>query len=415
MTAQRNNDMENLHPIFRQRAAALLKSLDSENLPFRLFEGFRTPQRQQYLYEQGRTRPGNVVTKARPWQSYHQYGVAGDFVLYENGRWSWDDTGERRKWWERLHELGREVGLEPLSWEQPHLQMQDLSLSSLQAGNYPPDGDSDWAENLEEAIYAWSGTPAAPPVPDIITDRPALAELPGGPLDFTNAPPSGTADWHNQFDGRLWRYDALGVYIREHADGQEPLRTRGKPLTCRKIMELCGHKIFDASQRYQVPMALIIMTIATETGIYRNYGFTGKYTFRWEPNVKVEDVSPPLWGDYSAGPMQTLATTARWVIKVQNLNYDPFAVAPVYERRPEPPDDHPLYDYGTNIDIGTAEIKQRRSATGDDPILVAAAFNAGGLYKTAQNPWRLRSHGDHLDRAAKWYGDACTVLKEWRV
>jgi peptidoglycan L-alanyl-D-glutamate endopeptidase CwlK len=72
----------------------------------------------------------------------------------------------------------------------------------------------------------------------------------------------------------------------------------------------------------------------------------------------------------------------------------------------------PLYDPAINIDIGTSEIKHRFTKTGDDPILVSAAFNAGGLYKSSKNDWHLRSHGNHLDRAAAWYGDACTVIAE---
>jgi len=65
-----------------------------------------------------------------------------------------------------------------------------------------------------------------------------------------------------------------------------------------------------------------------------------------------------------------------------------------------------------SIPIGAAVIKQRWAKTGDDPILAAAAFNAGGLYNTNANPWHLRTTGDPLDRAARWYGDACAVLKE---
>jgi peptidoglycan LD-endopeptidase CwlK len=153
-----------------------------------------------------------------------------------------------------------------------------------------------------------------------------------------------------------------------------------------------------------------MMTVATETAFALRFGFTGPHTFRWEPGVEVTDVNPHIFGDYSAGPMQTLATTARWVIQQQDLPYDRFAIAPVYRARPAPPQAHPLYDPAVNIDIGTAEIKQRLRTTGDDPILGAAAFNAGGLYRSSQNLWHLRSYGDHLDRAAKWYGDACAVL-----
>lgn len=410
-----DNALDHLHPVFRQKVRDLLKKLAAENLPFRLFEGFRTPQRQQYLYEQGRTRPGTIVTRALAWQSNHQYGVAGDFVLYVDDEWSWDDSGDRRKLWNRLQALGLEVGLKPLSFETPHLELADLDEDALRSGDYPDGGDQDWAENLTAAIYSWTGTPAAPPIPKIIHDRPPLKVG----LDYlkimADTPAPGSQGWHSCFSGREWRYDESGVYIRDYADGEKPLRSPGMPLTCRQIMHYCGTEIVSASRKHGIPMALIIMTIATETEIYRKYGFTGPYTFRWEPKVEVTDVTPHLWGDYSAGPMQTLATTARWIIREQRLDYDPFKVAPVYEYPPEPPESHPLYDYATNIDIGTAEIKQRWAKTADDPILVAAAFNAGGLYESSGNLWSLRSTGNHLDRAAQWYGDACAVLKEMKT
>ena len=72
----------------------------------------------------------------------------------------------------------------------------------------------------------------------------------------------------------------------------------------------------------------------------------------------------------------------------------------------------PLYEPDISVMIGAAIIAQRRNRTGDDPILVSAAYNAGGVYKSSKNAWCLRTYGDHLDRAAKWYGDACATLKE---
>ena len=63
--------------------------LPAARLPIRLFEGWRSPRRQRYLYEQGRTRPGSTVTYARGWESYHQYGLACDFVGFVDGNWTW--------------------------------------------------------------------------------------------------------------------------------------------------------------------------------------------------------------------------------------------------------------------------------------------------------------------------------------
>ncbi len=135
-----------------------------------------------------------------------------------------------------------------------------------------------------------------------------------------------------------------------------------------------------------------MMAIAAETSVYRKYGFTGPNTFRWEAHVKVDDVAPPLYGDYSAGPMQILATTARWVIRAQHLNYKPFTASPVFGRSSAPPQSLPLYDPAINIDIGVAVIKQRMVKTGHDPILIAAAFNASGIYASDKNSWRLKTY-----------------------
>lgn len=172
----RNTNMAYLHPVFRQKVELLLQDLARANLPFKVFEAFRSPERQHELYSQGRSKPGRRVTNATAWRSYHQYGVAADFVLYIDGKWSWDDSGERKKWWQQLHQLAAKHGLQPLSWELPHLQLQNLSLAQLQAGDYPPGGDSDWAENLQQAISNWQGTPPAPPVPAEAPVRPPLPE-----------------------------------------------------------------------------------------------------------------------------------------------------------------------------------------------------------------------------------------------
>ena len=408
---RRDVEMNHLHPVCREKVQGVLDACEREDIPFRMFEGYRSPHRQQYLYEQGRTRPGSIVTHAGPWISIHQYGLAADFVLYENGGWSWDTSGSRGDWWSRLHEIGREQGLEPLSWEMPHLQRSGVSLSDLKAGQYPAGGDLSWAECLESAIVSWTGVPPGPVVPDLVPERPPLDPGGAGPA-FPDFVPPPAADWHNRFGGREWRYDADGVYIRDYYGGRRPLRTPGEPSTCRKIWEIYGPSIVTACDRFQFSPALIMMTIATETAFARKAGFTGPLTFRWEPHVEVKDVNPPRMGDYSAGPMQVLATTARWIVRAQGLDYEPFVVAPALEYRLDEPGRIPLYEPDISVMIGTAAIAQRRERTGDDPILVSAAYNAGGVYKSSKNPWCLRTHGDHLDRTAKWYGDACAVLKE---
>lgn len=226
------------------------------------------------------------------------------------------------------------------------------------------------------------------------------------------------SDWHRfSPTGREWRYDSRGLSLRDAKGREIPQRWDGDLKTMRRIFELMGPNIVAASRKHSVNPALILMTIATEAHVHMARRFTGPSSFRWEAGVVNKDVKPPVTGDYSPGPMQTLGSTVRWIIsrrgKEYGLDYDAFKVAPVYKRRPQPaPAKHPLYGYATNIELGTAEIRIRWQKTKDDPILVAAAYNTGGLYPDPASPWGLKARGDHLDRAAKWYGDACALLVE---
>jgi peptidoglycan LD-endopeptidase CwlK len=200
---RRSVELAFLHPDIRESVRAIQRQVNGEGFPFEIFEAYRSPQRQSSLYAQGRNRPGNVVTKARPWTSYHQYGLAVDFVLKINGNWSWNDTGPNAAAWRRLHEVGRAHGMEPLSWETPHLQMAGLRIENLHAGHFPPGGDTSWAENLEAAIAGWSGSPQPPPAPASLSRPPlpsgALAAMTGHSDVDRPASTASASTTHNNF------------------------------------------------------------------------------------------------------------------------------------------------------------------------------------------------------------------------
>lgn len=136
-----DRDPMHLHPLMREAVAKVLEQCKAKGLPFGMFEGYRTRARQADLFAQGRTKPGNKVTYAKPGESYHQYGCAADIVLLPFGPGSW--AGKRRDWLE-MHRIGAAAGLEALDWELPHLQMAGLRIRELQAGKYPPGGDASW-------------------------------------------------------------------------------------------------------------------------------------------------------------------------------------------------------------------------------------------------------------------------------
>jgi hypothetical protein len=144
----RHNNILHLHPKVRVAVVKVYVQLQSEEIPFQIFEAFRYPERQKELYAQGRTKPGNIVTYAKAWSSFHQYGLAVDFVLYINGTWSWDDGGTKLKWWNKMHEFGTAEGLMRLNFETPHLQILGVDVKDLRKGMYPPNGDKSWSDNL---------------------------------------------------------------------------------------------------------------------------------------------------------------------------------------------------------------------------------------------------------------------------
>lgn len=70
---------------FMQLVAPLMK--DNHGVDVRIISGLRTYAEQQALYDQGRTKPGPIVTKARPGFSNHNFGTAWDIGLFEGKKY----------------------------------------------------------------------------------------------------------------------------------------------------------------------------------------------------------------------------------------------------------------------------------------------------------------------------------------
>jgi peptidoglycan L-alanyl-D-glutamate endopeptidase CwlK len=91
------NRLRQLHPAIRDKAiAAYREAVRTTPVgvhPY-ITEGMRSFRRSDELWAQGRTTPGNIVTNAPGGQSYHNYGLAIDFVNQVNGlpKWVIDDN-----------------------------------------------------------------------------------------------------------------------------------------------------------------------------------------------------------------------------------------------------------------------------------------------------------------------------------
>lgn len=86
--------LNRLHPRLRDEALTLY-SLACQRLTgrasVRVVQGYRTFSEQATIYGQGRSRPGAVISNAKPGSSFHNYGLAFDFCLLIDGKEvSWD-------------------------------------------------------------------------------------------------------------------------------------------------------------------------------------------------------------------------------------------------------------------------------------------------------------------------------------
>lgn len=125
----------------RTAAMALIKKAFAEGIYVQYSAGFRGAAEQQKAYNQGRTTPGQIITNARPGESYHNYGLAVDyFLLSANGKTGlWTVNAK----WRRVAAIGKSLGFEwGGDWtgfrDYPHLQMTGgLTISQLQAGKRP--------------------------------------------------------------------------------------------------------------------------------------------------------------------------------------------------------------------------------------------------------------------------------------
>ena len=95
-----------------------------------VISGLRSYQQQAALYAQGRTRPGGIVTNARPGSSWHNYGLAIDLGLFKNGVYL-DAKNPRLadKVYAELGALAKTMGIEWAGYwtsfrETPHFQFR---------------------------------------------------------------------------------------------------------------------------------------------------------------------------------------------------------------------------------------------------------------------------------------------------
>lgn len=132
-----SRSIDDLHPRVRSLAQKFEEACYVQGVDVLIYCTLRSPAEQEALYAQGRTKPGKIVTNARAGESYHNYGLAFDFVPMVGGKPAWDN----RDLYTKAGGIAESVGLEWAGrWtgklrETAHCQYTGgLSIAQLKSG-----------------------------------------------------------------------------------------------------------------------------------------------------------------------------------------------------------------------------------------------------------------------------------------
>lgn len=124
-----------VHPELAKRVAPLVQELANQGHSIEVVHGLRTFAEQDALFAQGRTKPGQIVTRARGGQSNHNYGLAVDLCPFVNGKPVWNAAPAI--WFA----IGKAAAKQGLEWggdwkkflDKPHVQLPGLSVAQCLA------------------------------------------------------------------------------------------------------------------------------------------------------------------------------------------------------------------------------------------------------------------------------------------
>jgi len=114
--------------------------LATQGVSVEIISGLRSWQAQAALYAQGRTKPGPIVTNAKPGSSWHNYGLAIDLGLFKAGKYL-DEASPAQA--DKLYaEIGKIAAKHGIEWggtwvkfkDTPHFQVTfGKTLAELRA------------------------------------------------------------------------------------------------------------------------------------------------------------------------------------------------------------------------------------------------------------------------------------------
>ena len=139
-----SRNLSDLVPVCKDRAERFLNLANAAGIDLLVTSTYRDLESQAALFAQGRSKPGAIVTNARPGQSWHNWRCAFDVVPLRNGKPVWGTSGPDGDLWRKIGEMGEAAGLEWAGrWtgklrEMAHFQYTGgLTLAELQKGKVP--------------------------------------------------------------------------------------------------------------------------------------------------------------------------------------------------------------------------------------------------------------------------------------
>ena len=131
--ARSEQNIATLLPPVQPLARSLIAAAATAGFTIKIISGTRTYDEQNTLYEQGRSKPGRIVTNARGGYSNHNFGVAFDIGVFEGGHYLDESPA-----YKAVGALGKQLGLE---WGGDWKSIQDEPHFELR----PP-----WARDMSE-------------------------------------------------------------------------------------------------------------------------------------------------------------------------------------------------------------------------------------------------------------------------
>ena len=150
-----SRSLAELRPDVRVNVETLLKMCKAQGLDVLVTQTLRDDEYQAYLYQQGRTRPGAIVTQSRT-TTFHGKGLAVDFCRNSKGH-EYDDPA----FFKNVAIIAKAIGF---SWggdwtssrDCPHLQWDDrgrYTTAMLRAGKAAPAMPKYEEEDMAEKRY----------------------------------------------------------------------------------------------------------------------------------------------------------------------------------------------------------------------------------------------------------------------